>query len=135
MQEYEDILLRSYEQERVCYLRILELSEAQREALRTRRPMSEVITILEDKNRIMHEIEEIEQSTGGEKRRYRMNGGARPAAVAAAIDDLSALVERILAVERENEDLFNAAGSSMHRAGGVARVPGEYVVSRYSSSL
>ncbi len=126
-------LLGCYRKEKIRYLKILELANSLRDALKDGRTMPEIISILNRKNMIMKEIESIEQSMEEEKKDYRWSG-KKTGDVAQIIDQLSVIVERILAVERENEILFSTAGQSLNLNRRQDISP-DFVLSVYANSI
>ena len=132
MRDFKDTLVKSYEREKICYKQILKLAEELHAVLSERRPVSEIIPILKNKNRLMREIESIEELIVEEKQLYR-DVPARPAAVAGIIDEISSLIEKVLAVERKNEILFSTGGRSASRSREVANLAPEAVMAKYGS--
>lgn len=126
----DDLLLGGYNREKSCYMKILDLAEELREALKSGSTMQEVISILRRKNLIMEEIDSIERTIEEEKKNFRLCNW-KPAAVSGMIGELSSLVERILVLERENEVLFSSARHSLERqpVDGAGR---DYACRRYS---
>ncbi|GEM_PF-3143756 len=132
MRDFKDTLAKSYEREKRCYKQILKLAEELHAVLSERRPVSEIIPILKNKNRLMREIESIEELIVEEKKLYR-DVPARPADVARIIDEISSLIEKVLAVERKNEILFSTGGRSVSRSREVANLAPEAVMAKYGS--
>jgi hypothetical protein len=131
MNAFEEKLLRGYEMEKSRYQRILGLARKLSDALRSKRPVAEIVAILNDKNRILHEIESIDRSIASDKERYRLDG-EKHRAVAALIDDLSSLVAQILALERENEVLYSTAGRSHKNRRDDSGLSFDRVVAKYA---
>ncbi|MBN2071828.1 MAG: hypothetical protein JW814_10265 [Candidatus Krumholzibacteriota bacterium] len=129
----DERLLSSYKKEKEHYLTILDLAGDLREALKEGHDMPEIISILRRKNRIMEEIDSIENAIEDEKKGY-LSSTRSSADMAEIIDELSSLVEKILSVERENEILFSSQGcrSAVNYGAGVSA---EYACRRYSGIL
>ncbi|OQX84924.1 MAG: hypothetical protein B6D63_03495 [Candidatus Latescibacteria bacterium 4484_7] len=126
---YDETLLQGYVQEKNLYVEVFVLAKKLRDALKGGEPIGEIVDILEKKNLAMKRIEAIEKMMEKEKKKYRDSTG-KSERVAETIDELSGLIEEILAVERENEVLFT---TSSLRGINDKHYSREFVVARYLS--
>ncbi len=125
----EEHLYSTYLTEKELYIEVLILARKLRDALKSNKPISEVVSILKKKKELMERIDSLEAVIEDEKGKYR-NRTMHSDRVAGLIDDLSGLIEEILAVERENEVLFTTSSSRGLKNTGPFYTP-EIAVSRY----
>ena len=85
------------------------------------------------KKEIMDRIDSLESVIEEEKIEYR-SGASDPGRISGLIEDLSSLIEEILAVERENEVLFTTSSSRGLKRAGPRYTP-ELAVSMYSADI
>jgi len=128
---FEDDICRVYSAEKELYIEVLFLARKLHDVLKKNSTLSEVIDLLRRKKELMERIDALENSINDQKKRYR-NSTSSSTRVAEAIDELSKLVEEILAIERENELLFATANTRSSFSGKAVYTP-EIAVSRYLS--
>jgi len=129
----EERLYLAYSTEKELYIEVLLLARKLRDALKTNKPMSEVVGILRKKKEIMDRIDSLENVIEEEKIDYR-NGASDPGRISGLIEDLSSLIEEILAVERENEVLFTTSSSRGLKRTAPCYTP-ELAVSMYAMDI
>jgi len=127
--QFEDDICRAYSAEKELYMEVLFLARKLHDLLKKNSPMSEVIELLRKKKELMERIDYLESSISDQKEMYR-SSTAGSDRIAQAIDELSKLVEEILAIERENELLFATANTRSSFSGSAIYTP-EIAVSRY----
>jgi len=130
---FEDDICRVYSAEKELYIEVLFLARKLHDVLKRNSSLSEVIELLRRKKELMERIDDLEKSISEQKERYR-GSTAGSARIAQAIDELSKLVEEILAIERENELLFATANTRSSFSGKAMYTP-EIAVSRYMNDL
>jgi flagellar biosynthesis/type III secretory pathway chaperone len=122
-----DRVLDVYEAQRKNYERILATVTKEREALMDRRPLSEVMSLLRLKERLIRDVERLDRTIRRDKQAYRAHlgdVGARGSARAGElIGSMKQLLEKILAIETENETIVSSYGAHPDDAGASPTEP------------
>ncbi|MCD6378834.1 hypothetical protein J7M07_00120 [bacterium] len=93
-----------------------------------------MINILKNKREILRRIDRIEQTIEEEKRVYS-GSDERPEETVAIIEEVSGIVEEILAVERENEILFSTNRYSSKNCKTETPVPMRFALAGYEREI
>jgi len=129
----DNILFLGYVKEKENYIEVLRLARKQREMLNSG-SITGVISILKDKREILRRIDQIEQTIEKEKSEYS-NKDERPRDTAAIIEEVSNIVEEILAVERENEVLFSTNRYSSKKRENETPVSARFAIASYARGI
>ena len=109
-------LLDVYTEEKRAYERILKTVATEKQALLDNRPLSEIIVLLQVKQELVREVELLDRSISREKERFKSSGRYLDARETLRLNDIIAalkgIIEKILAVERENETIILEYGGS-----------------------
>lgn len=131
--DMEERLYRTYSAEKELYMEVLFLARKLRDALKSSKPISDVVNTLRKKKEVMDRIDSLETVIEKEKGEYK-ELKLHSAKLTGIIDELSKLIEEILAVERENEVLLTTASSRSFSGSGPFYTP-EIAVSRYLGDI
>lgn len=110
------------------YNRVLELAEEERGALLRCRPLGEIIPSLEEKRSLLRTIETMGTAVAGEKTHYERNKHMLDAGLTGELNEtirtIKQTINRIMEIERLNEQTILSLGNSPGAAATVAAAEG-----------